>query len=132
MIKVPPIDELCEALKTKFEDKERRIKYLEEELEKLKDENWKDEELQDMKEKYDMICKDYYRGFPISNEEQEDIDAWIKQHEKECHPPKQTPFGKIRGGAIGGCYSYIFTPTSVGTIGTIKCNCGKKFTFQEL
>lgn len=132
IVNVPPIDELCEALKRKFEDKEERIERLKEELEKLKSENWKDKELQDMKEKLDEMKKAYYRGFPISEKEEKDIQNWIKEHEKKYHPPIETPFGKFRGGAIGGCYSYIFTPTSIGTVGTIKCNCGKEFTFQEL
>lgn len=38
IVNVPPIDELCETLKTKFEDEERRIKYLKEQLEISKDE----------------------------------------------------------------------------------------------
>lgn len=132
IVNVPPIDELCEALRRKFEDKEERIKYLKDELEKLKSEKWKDKELQNMKKKLNKMEKAYYRGFPISEKEEKDIQNWISNHESEYHQPKETLLGKFRGGTIGGCYSYYFTPTSIGTVGTIRCNCGKEFTFQEL
>ena len=128
-IEVPPMNELCLALKDKFMRQEEKIEHLEEEIKKLKDENWKDNELQSMKEQYDKMREDYYRGFPISKEEKEKINAWINKHEKEKHPRPEKSFP--RGGAIGGCYSYHFVPTSIGVFGSIKCNCGEKFTFQE-
>ena len=128
-IKILPIDKLCLALKDKFMRQEARIEYLEEEIKKLKDENWKDNELQSMKEEYDKMREDYYRGFPISKEEKEKIKEWINKHEKEKHPRSKMDYP--RGGAIGGCYSYHFVPTSIGTFGTIECTCGEKFTFQE-
>ena len=128
-IMVPPMDKLCLALKDKFMRQEERIEYLEEEIKKLKDENWKDNELQSMKEQYDKMREDYWRGFPISKEEKEKINAWINKHEKEKHPRPEKSFP--RGGAIGGCYSYHFTPTSIGVFGSIKCNCGEEFAFQE-
>ena len=70
-IEVPPMNELCLALKDKFMRQEEKIEHLEEEIKKLKDENWKDNELQSMKEQYDKMREDYYRGFPISKEEKE-------------------------------------------------------------
>lgn len=129
MITVPPMDELCEALKTKFEDQESRIEYLQEELTKLSDEKWKDKELQKMQEELTETSKDASRGFPITEEEQKAIDEWIEKHEKEKHS-YTTPFK--RGGCIGGSYTYIFTPTSIGTFGTIKCSCGEEFCFSEI
>lgn len=128
-ITVPPMDELCLALKDKFMRQEEKIEHLEEEIKKLKDENWKDNELQSMKEQYDKMREDYYRGFPISKEEKEKINAWMDKHEKEKHPRPENSFP--RGGAIGGCYTYRFVPTSIGVFGTIKCSCGEEFTFQE-
>lgn len=128
-ITVPPMDELCLALKDKFISQEEKIEYLREEIKRLKDENWKDNELQSMKEQYDKMREDYYRGFPISKEEKEKINAWINKHEEEKHP--RSKMDCPRGGAIGGCYSYHFVPTSIGTFGTIECTCGEKFEFQE-
>jgi serine/threonine protein kinase len=80
-------------------------------------------------EQYDKMREDYYRGFPISKEEKEKINAWINKHEEEKHPRPKNSFP--RGGAIGGCYTYRFVPTSIGVFGTIKCSCGEEFTFQE-
>lgn len=128
-IMVPPIDELCSALKEKFIGQEEEIERLKEEIKNLKDEHWKDNELQSMKEQYDEMKEDYYRGFPISKEEKEKINAWINKHEKEKHSCSENDFS--RGGAIGGCYCYTFIPTSIGVFGSIKCSCGEKFTFQE-
>ena len=128
-ITVPPIDELCLALKDKFMRQEETIESLRDEIKKLKDENWKDSELQSIKEQYDKMREDYYRGFPISKEESEKINAWINKHEKEKHPRPEKSLP--RGGAIGGCYTYYFTTTSIGVFGTIKCTCGEEFTFQE-
>lgn len=126
---VPPINELCSALKEKFIGQEERIEYLKEEIKNLKDEHWKDNELQSMKEQYNKMRKDYYRGFPISEEEMEKVNEWQAKHEAEKHPrPKMAP---PRGGAIGGSYTYHFTPTSIGVFGSIQCSCGEEFTFQE-
>jgi hypothetical protein len=128
-ITVPPIDQLCLALKEKFIGQEEEIEHLKEEIKNLKDEHWKDNELQSMKKQYDEMKEDYYRGFPISKEEKERINAWVKKHEKEKHFYSENDFP--RGGAIGGSYTYYFTPTSIGVFGTIKCSCGEKFDFQQ-
>ena len=124
-IMVPPIDELCLALKEKFIGQEKKIEYLQKEIKKLESEHWKDNELQSMKKQYIEMNENYQRGFPISKEEKEKINTWINNHEKEKHN------GSPRGGVIGGCYFYIFIPTSIGVFGSIQCSCGEKFTFQE-
>ena len=95
--------------------------YLRKENERLKSEAYKDEELAKMKKEYDKLSADYYRGFPISEEEQKTIAEWIKSRPE------------INEGAIGGRYTYQFTPTSIGVIGTITDTFTKeKFTFQEM
>ena len=129
-INVPPMDELCLALKDKFMRQEETIEVLRDEIKRLKDKNWKDEELQAMKKNFDKMQKDYWRGFPITEEEDKKIKEWINKHEEEKHPRTKMDY-MPRGGAIGGCYSYHFVPTSIGTFGTIKCTCGEKFEFQE-
>lgn len=101
--------------------------YLRKEIERVKDEKYKDEELAKMKEQYDKMHDEYYRGFGISKEESEKINQWInKITEGE---DLQTKIG----GAIGGRFYYEFRPTSIGTVGTIIDGfTGQKFTFQEL
>lgn len=63
--------------------------------------------------------------FVILPEQVEAIEEWKKQHTKEKHG------GSEYAGAIGGRYSYKFTPTSIGTFGTIICDCGEKFEFED-
>ena len=66
---------------------------------------------------------DYFRGFPISEEEDKKVKKWMNEHEKKC----------VRGhGCVGGKYIYKFVPTSIGTIGKVVCSCGEEFTFQDL
>lgn len=126
---IPPMDELCDILKTKFANQEELINSLREQIKSLKDENWKDEQLQKMKEEYNQMKVDYNRGFPITKEESCKVKEWMNKHEKEKHLLSNERFP--RGGAIGGSYQFIFTPTSIGTFGTVKCSCGAEFTFQE-
>lgn len=101
--------------------------YLRKENERLKSEAYKDEELAKMKKKYDEMKEDYYRGFPISKEQDEKIKRWIeKQTEGEDFKTKA-------GGAIGGRFTYKFYCTSIGTIGVVKDgNTGEEFIFGDL
>lgn len=104
-----------------FRSVNNRNEYLEEEIKKLKSEKYKDEELTKMKEQYDRMMEDYYRGFPISKKEQQKIGEWIDK------------LPKSNEGAIGGRFRYEFVPTSIGTIGTIiDTFTGEKLTFQDL
>ena len=101
-----------------------RNDYLTKEIEKVKFEKYADEELSRLKSEYDKMKSDYYRGFPISEEEDKNIKEWIKNQQ-----------GKNPGigGAAGGRFTYKFTPTGLGTVGTIIDGfTGDEFTFQEL
>ena len=98
--------------------------YLTKEIEKVKSEKYADEELSKLKSEYDKMKSDYYRGFPISEEEDKNIKEWIKS-QQEKNPGI--------GGAAGGRFTYRFTPTGLGTSGTIIDGfTGDEFTFQEL
>ena len=62
-------------------------------------------------------------SFTISDDEHSDISQWIEKHKDICKMPS----------AIGGQFAYIFTPTSIGDLGKIKCNhCGESYTFRKL
>ena len=77
-----------------------------------------------MKERYDKMSADYYRGFPISEHEGKKIEEWQDKILKE-HPGN--------AGAIGGRFRYEFTPTGIGTIGVvIDSFTNEKFEFQSL
>ena len=101
-----------------------RNDYLKKEIEKVKSEKYTDEELSRLKSEYDKMKSDYYRGFPISEEEDKNIKEWIKNQQKK---------NPGIGGAAGGRFTYKFTPTGLGTSGTIIDSfTGDVFTFQEL
>ena len=101
-----------------------RNDYLKKEIEKVKSEKYADEELSRLKSEYDRMKSDYYRGFPISEEEDKNIKEWIK-NQQEKNPGI--------GGATGGRFTYKFTPTGLGTVGTIIDGfTGDEFTFKEL
>lgn len=101
-----------------------RNDYLKKEIEKVKSEKYTDEELSRLKSAYDKMKSDYYRGFPISEEEDKNIKEWIKNQQKK---------NPGIGGAAGGRFTYKFTPTGLGISGTIIDSfTGDEFTFQEL
>lgn len=53
--------------------------------------------------------------FDLNEVEKSRAEEFKKIH-KKCYRPT----------AIGGQFSYIFTPTSVGTAVSIKCICGEQ------
>jgi len=122
------VEEHCKDIIEMYNTQKRNIETLIEENKKLKEEKYKDTELAHMKAECDRMKEDYYRGFPISEEEYEKALNWMDDHEATKHTRCK---GLPRGGAIGGSYQWIFTPTSIGTFGTIKCSCGEKFNFME-
>ena len=122
------VSDLCQVITDKADVYEKRIKYLEEENKKLKDEHYKDSEMQKMKTELKKAKDDLYRGFPISKEEEEKIKEWQLKHDAEKHGLKTMEQRLRAGGCCGGRYTYQF----IGTIGEVICSCGEKFTFQDL
>lgn len=107
-----------------FRALKNRNEYLEEEIKRLKSEAYKDEELSEMRKRYNKMELDYYRGFPISKKEHEKIQKWIDDLIKD------DPTLKINS---SGRFMYEFYPTSLGTVGTIIDSIThKKFKFKEL
>lgn len=90
---------------------------LREKVNYLESENYKDEELQNMKKQLQKMKEDYYRGFPMTKEQLDSILKWQKEHDAAEHSNS-----KGYHGAVGGGYTYEFVPTSIGTFGT--CYCG--------
>ena len=106
---------------------EQIINNLRVENEQLKSEHYKDNELKRLSDELKQARDDLSRGFEISKEEFDAIHAWKVAHENEKHGGYP-----CYSGAIGGQYDYIFTPTSIGEVGEIKCTCGETFRFREL
>ena len=126
------VAEAFQTIQREIDLLEYQNRRLNEENCRLKNENYKNEELSGMRRQLEKMQKDYYRGFPISQEEQKSIREWMDKHDEEVHNA-HTLSEKLRlGGCCGGRYSYHFIPTSIGTVGTVKCSCGAEFTFQEM
>lgn len=130
--RVYDLEKCLRAIRVRNQDNENRIKYLEEENKKLKDSHYKDDELKEMKSRLEKMQKNYYRGFPISEEEEKAIESWKKEHAAEVHGLKTADERMMAGGCIGGIYKYEFIPTSIGVSGKIKCSCGAEFEFQKI
>ena len=126
------VTQKLDAIKREFDSQNAHIIYLQNQNKKLKEEHYKDTELQKMKEELERVRADMYRGFPISAEEEKRIKEWQDKHDAEVHGLKTLKERVRAGGCIGGRYSYEFVSTSIGVIGIVKCNCGAKFTFQDL
>lgn len=126
------LDKCIRAIQCRNADNENRIKYLEEENRKLKKEYSKDEEIHKMQERLDEMQKDYWRGFPITLEEDKAIMQWREKHNKEVHSLTNDKLTMKAEGCCGGRYVYYFIPTSLGISGVIRCHCGAEFEFQKI
>lgn len=130
--KVYDLDDCLKAIKVRNEDNEKRIKSLEDKNRQLRDSHYKDEEMQKMKSELEVMREEYYRGFPITKEEQEAIETWKVDHSANAHGLKTIEDRLRVGRDIGGSYTYEFIPTSIGVIGYIKCQCGEKYCFSDI
>lgn len=110
-----------ELVKEAIELRDKKIIALNKRIEDLENEKYKDRELKRLNDELCTLREDALRGFLITKDEAKEINDWCGIHNSK-HP---------RTGAIGGRFSYVFTPTSIGTIGEIMCNdCKKTFCFR--
>lgn len=98
-------DELCDAIRVISDNKDRQIDALKLKLSKIQDEKWKDEELRSLKSRIDELESRFC--FELTQEENRIAEDFIKSYNKNDF------------GAIGGAFTYKFTPTGVGTICSI-------------
>lgn len=132
-VNVPTMEDCLRAIETRYQRSLDTNERLREEIKKLENEHYENEEIQRLTKKLESMQGDLYRGFGITEEDEERIDAWKKEHEEEKHGLKTLKQKLAAGGAIGGRYSYIFLPTSIGVVGRCKCNaCGEEFEFCSL
>lgn len=124
-VQINPAEEICKQVKNLelyYKDYNAEIR---KENEKLKDELYKDEVVKALVAERDSARSAMLNGFSITREEWEAIEDWKINHDRTIH---KIPEGKYRyHGAIGGGFSYRFTPTSIGTFGTVCCeSCAQR------
>lgn len=136
--KLADMDTACEEfiknVKYHYENCKAANDRLKKENAKLKDEHYRDEELQKWRTIAEEAREDCNRGFPISEREWKAVKTWMDQHDREAHSLDSDDDSTLvtYGSAIGGNYKYEFIPTSIGVIGTVYCSCGASFQFQEV
>ena len=111
------LEERLQSLKTKCDDLQAR----------LNDQYANDKEIARLKEIIDEQDTELRNGFGITKEENNAIAEWERKHNLEKHGSETVYYG-----AIGGGMTYIFVPTSIGTVCTVKCLCGEEFCFRDL
>ena len=84
---------------------------------KLNDQYANDKEIVRLQEIIDEQNSELQYGFGITKEENEIITEWIKKHNLKKHGSEIVYYG-----AIGGGMTYIFVPTSIGTVGSCRCD----------
>ena len=126
------VEAAFKTIQNRIEILESQNGRLAEENKRLKNEHYKDDELSEMKDKLDKMQSAYYRGLPISDEEKKKIEEWKNNHDRYAHMIRSIDDRLEIGGSIGGRYKYEFIPTSIGTIGVVKCRCGEQFVFRDI
>lgn len=124
--RVPPYEEILEEARRRFEAYESTIGQLRGKVAELEDEAYADKRMAEMQAEVERSRKALARGFAIGDEAWDSIRSWQRRHVDEEHG------GELRGGAIGGTWTYSFIPTSIGVVGTVRCVCGAEHTFQDL
>lgn len=125
MIKIEDIDAVCENIKYLIKESQGENERLREENEKLKSAHYATDAIKEMQTQLEEMRKDYRRGFPIDEATDKKARDWMREHDEKKHKFRKS-------GAIGGSYSWNFTPTSIGTLASIKCSCGEEFYLGEV
>lgn len=61
-------------------------------------------------------------SFTMTYEQKEKLETWKSAHTKTCNPNE---------GAIGGRWTYRFTPTSIGTALVVQCCCKESVDISD-
>ena len=101
--------------------RDEEITRLREENKRLRDEAYKDSELQMMKSKCEAMQEELNRGFPITEDEDTKIREWFEKHLTKRH--------KL---IVNGRFKYEFQDFAEVSVGSVVCTeCGESFTFRQ-
>lgn len=120
----PSEDKVLAEIKDVFEllsNQEQINRELRNEIEELKNEDLKearkDEAFAKMEQVRDQLSEKLYNSFTLTKEQVQEAREWTSKHNEEVHKNRSA-------GAIGGRYTYKFTPTGLGTFASVVCSCG--------
>ena len=121
------VNKKLDEIRGQFARANKLNEQLSEENYRLRDEHFKEKELAEMGKILEQMRADYWRGFPISEEEEKKINEFQKEHDTNFHSnPTQYH------GVSGGGYEYVFYPTGLGTIGYCICSECKSRAIKEM
>lgn len=69
--------------------------------------------------------------FSVSKEQWNSFEIWKEEHDKSCKFYDDGSKIDSPTGAIGGRFSYCFTPTGLGEVLIINCMCGKSINLTD-
>lgn len=120
------IDEMLNKVREQLHSLNKENENLHDQNQTLRDEHYKDKELAEMSKILERMRADYFRGFPISEEEEKKIYEFQKDHDTNFHSnPTQYH------GVSGSGYEFSFYPTGLGTISYCICSDCKRRAIKE-
>lgn len=143
ILEVAGLDKTLESLRTRYTDMQERMenaiearREAEKELGELKakrKEEVRDEYVKQLEADLVEERKERRHSFTINDKKWNEMVEWQEEHVLEKHSyidenGKKCP--KLSG-AIGGRFSYVFVPTSIGIFAKCKCGCGEEFDITE-
>ena len=124
VVKVDTFDNAMNTIKLRYQKLQDRIEHLSQENKELKSGVFATNYVQEALANVEKIRNEYRLGFPMTEEEVQKAEKWMKEHDESVHKDKSS-------GAIGGRYTYEFTPTSIGVFCGLRCSCGASVTLTD-
>ena len=125
VVKVETFDDAMNSIKLRYQSLQDIIEKLLKENQELRSGVFATNYVQEALANAEKIRNEYRLGFPMTEEEVQKAEKWMKEHTESAH--KGESFG-----AIGGQYTYEFTPTSIGVLCGVRCSCGAHITLTDL
>ena len=73
-------------------------------------------------------------NFSLDEDQNTKLGDWVSQHNISCRFSRQNNEGNPDSptGAIGGRFTYEFTPTGLGVCAIVKCACGEAIDLTDV
>ena len=124
VVEVDTFDNAMNTIKLRYQKLQDKIGHLSQENKELKSGVFATNYVQEALANAEKIRNEYRLGFPMTEEEVQKAEKWMKEHDESAHNGKSS-------GAIGGRYTYEFTPTSIGVFCGLRCSCGASVTLTD-